>query len=225
MDLRSENLEDEFNRPKHVCRQLYTETAGLELKFSCIRCSGQVVVGTLESGPAATFASFLWNCTPSKASWITRVHLEIGGNAATIGVLLIEQSSHFIDIANFCRSYPRAHVSYLIKEPAQLRSHYEAHHYFYMGIFLKIALRHQDMRHILMNPNAFSRSMAIAENWASAEQVKRLDVPNLRIAVKDFAITDVSAEAMWKAAWSSGWGLAGFNRWLQHARSWVSNGF
>jgi hypothetical protein len=222
---RSDSLDNEFNQLKYASRQLYTETAGLELQSSCIRFSGQVVRGTLESGPAATFVSFLRTCSPSKSSWITRVHLQIGGNAKLLHTLLIEEPSHFITIADFCRSHPAVRVSYLIDEPVQMRSLYEAHYYFYMGVFLKIALYHQDVCRLLPDADDWARTWAVADDWATEEQVKSLDVPNLRIGVKGFRVTKASTDKMWTAAFHSGWNKTTFNGCLKHAKRLVRNGF
>jgi hypothetical protein len=222
---RSDSLDDEFNQLKYVSRQLYAETAFLEVKFSSIRCSGQVLGGSIQHGPAATFATFLRGCSPSKAPWITHVQLEISGNAKMLRRLLIEKASHFVAIADFCRTHPQAHVWYMIQEPPQLRSYFEAHYYFYVAVFMKIALRHQNMHHLLPDAVDWAHKFAVAEKWASAKQVARLDVPNFRIDVKDFHLTPMATSDLRIAAQRHGWTPTEFTKCLQHAEDWTRKGF
>jgi hypothetical protein len=61
----------ESNVLKLTCRQLYRETAGLEIKFNTVEFCGT----TTSSGPAHVLNDFLSTCTALKIQWLKNVRL------------------------------------------------------------------------------------------------------------------------------------------------------
>jgi hypothetical protein len=58
----------EYNQLKFVCRKLYAETAGLELKYNDIVICGDA--GLSDEGPARKFLQWREDFDPAKLSWL-----------------------------------------------------------------------------------------------------------------------------------------------------------
>ncbi len=186
------NLEREFNKLKYVCRQMYDETSCLEFSLNRLVFQGAAIEQSRAWSPARAFAEFLIECSPSKAARISDVELvlESGSLWTSQGPCILpliqnipphpfESSTHFEIIAKFCRARPQTTVVYLRED-------------FHMGfygdlltnveqcIFLSLALRHKDFRHLMPNFDHSGVLTRPAMNWASSRCVELLKVPNLR---------------------------------------------
>ncbi|KAF2730118.1 hypothetical protein EJ04DRAFT_568013 [Polyplosphaeria fusca] len=104
----SNGIHQEFNRLKYVCRELWTETAGLEAKYNRIL----VLKGELaDCGAIPSFLRFAETCSPEKLSWLRRIDIR-----TTCGPdsFLADYASDFSDLADFCYMHPRTQVRYIL---------------------------------------------------------------------------------------------------------------
>ncbi|OAG09705.1 uncharacterized protein CC84DRAFT_1202368 [Paraphaeosphaeria sporulosa] len=92
-DTANANHNQEFNQLKYACRQLYAETAGLEVKHNALRFDLPEddaytlarVQNSVDSGfstpnseaPSTTFPPFLYSCAPDKRKWLSRIIITI----------------------------------------------------------------------------------------------------------------------------------------------------
>jgi hypothetical protein len=103
----------DVNQIKFVCRQLYVETAGLELKYNCIRFGGPD--GTYsDRNPSELFVDFLQQCNPRKSRWIERVIIRRGYGRGSI-LDLTERFRTLLLLVDFCQSHPQAVVHYVAR--------------------------------------------------------------------------------------------------------------
>lgn len=138
----AEKEEDEFNQIKYVCRQLYHETKGIELRCNKI-CFHQKYFHS--QAPAPIFSKFTSSIAPRKISWLT--HIVIATESYSTGQMIkhginkmLEPADNIMRMADFCRSNPHVTVDYiagclwLMKEKAASDAYY---HYNVLGWLCK----------------------------------------------------------------------------------------
>lgn len=123
----------EFNQSKYVCRQLYTETAGLELKYSPITFFGNSQLTRL---PARLFNNFLSTCATSKVSWLSDIILCAYGTKYNF-----ESAQNLLLVAEFCRLHPHVRVEYI---DGQFNMHGAPDTFIDRGAYLAMAIRRTD---------------------------------------------------------------------------------
>jgi hypothetical protein len=171
--------DEDFNQLKFVCRQLYTETALLELRLNRITFCGEFDTKETFLRPARLFTEFLEECAPTKASWLSRVELELGGDQIlpfNSYVVPLESSVTLELVADFCHMYPQCRVKYITRT---FNTESEAYSFMTQGYFITLAVRHKDL--LCLAPGAYPFDFEAAVEWATSRCVKRLDVPNFRI--------------------------------------------
>jgi hypothetical protein len=134
----------EFNQLKYACRQLYTETAGLELKDNCVRFHGPY--------PAHTFVSFIKVCAPSKVPWLADVIMCTGVTAE------LDSTRSLLSVAEFCRAYPCVKVGYIADGFSLDRS--DPHQFTRDGIYLALRIRHTPCEHFALPPESVLRAVS-----------------------------------------------------------------
>ena len=102
------HADGEYNQIKHVCRQLYQETRGLEAKFNKIVIFGR----RCPRGPTRIFRLFLASSAPEKSSWFSDVNMK-SLHCSHIVKDLLEPFSEPCAIADFCRRYPHVNIRYI----------------------------------------------------------------------------------------------------------------
>jgi hypothetical protein len=150
----------EFNQIKYACRQLYTETAGLELKDNCVRFHGPY--------PAHTFMSFIKVCEPLKIPWLADVIMCTGVTAG------LDSTRSLLSVAGFCRAYPSARVDYIMDTINLERT--DSFQFTRDGIYLVLRIRHTPCEHFALPPESVLRAVT----WLSVQEVALLKAPNLR---------------------------------------------
>ncbi|KAF2115336.1 hypothetical protein BDV96DRAFT_646345 [Lophiotrema nucula] len=95
----------EFNQLKYVCRQLYDETVGLEVKYT------EVIFRFAE--PDEQFCRFMKNCAPTKKGWFTQISLvELFPSFSETGCCF--NADAIASVVKFCRDHPHTKVRYCI---------------------------------------------------------------------------------------------------------------
>ncbi|KAF2829481.1 hypothetical protein CC86DRAFT_454078 [Ophiobolus disseminans] len=155
----------DFNQVKYVCRQLYYDTAGLELKYSSVAFNGTCFYGT---DPARTFLNFLGACATSNVSWPTNIILSTRGMLSAL-----EPAGNFLRIADFCRMNPCAKVDYI--DGCLSMNRMSPCHFIRRASFLALSIRR--------TPTAFVSRADTTRilTWTKEEHVARINVPNFRI--------------------------------------------
>jgi hypothetical protein len=149
----------EFNQLKFVCRQLYSETACLDIVYNKVRFVSSL--GSFEQclQPQQPFSIFLRELSPSVARWPMHVILVLNPKNG--------EMAHFINagyrlawIAGFCRQHSRAKVVIRISSFTS-RIHNDpvrkALYFLQSGVYLSLALRHLDLRYLL--PDNMGRAL------------------------------------------------------------------
>jgi len=158
------NADSDFNQMKYACRQLYSETAGLEIKYSSVGFLGEYPTAKV---PAQRFGTFFATLNPSRASWLSEVIL-----FADPVPYDVEPAQNLLPLANFCRANPHARVEYIDGKFNMKRSLYHFHH---RGAYLSVAIRKASPFPILR-----AKYVLTAQSWTDAQGAVMLDVPNLR---------------------------------------------
>ncbi|KAF2244824.1 hypothetical protein BU26DRAFT_568819 [Trematosphaeria pertusa] len=133
-----------FNQLKYVNRQLYRETAGLELKFNTLSFYHY------KSSTAALF-TFAATITPSKLAWLTLVVVRAAGNCVSMRGPAPE-SPDISMIVYFCKQNPRVQLRYIFprfKYPNGLAPL----EFMGTGVALCVALKGDDTLHDVTPPD------------------------------------------------------------------------
>jgi hypothetical protein len=174
----------DVNQIKFVCRQLYAETAGLELKYNCIRFGGPD--GTYaDREPTELFVDFLRQGTPTKSRWIKRVILRRGYGSGSI-LNLTERFRSLLHLVEFCQSHPQAVVHYVARaftyrEHPQVSCDKDTCALLFLlhGACISLAIRSIDIRPLL--PDDLSMAMWFGlHGLSNFDFRKKLDIQNLR---------------------------------------------
>jgi hypothetical protein len=140
---RGDDTTFELNQLRYTCRQLYEETAGLEVKVNQVYFVGK----QYNSGPAERFLEFITTCTPERVDWFRNVTLDLPDNRVeewgfTLHMLL-EQKHTMVSLGDFCHKHPLVHVRYVPEifsawtiNPAPFIG---------MGLLLSNAIRRKDL--------------------------------------------------------------------------------
>jgi hypothetical protein len=116
----------EFNQLKYTCHQLYTETAGLEVKHNALRFDLPEedaytlarVQDSIDSGldiststaSSTTFPPFLYTCSPEKRKWLHRIIVTIRKPASYS--LSQPTVDRLLSLAQFKRENPHVEIVY-----------------------------------------------------------------------------------------------------------------
>jgi hypothetical protein len=127
----------ELNQVKYTYRQLYEETAGLEVQVNQVHFIGR----HSDSWPAKLFLEFIATCAPEKAYWFRDLILTFETNVwgYTLDAML-EQQDAILSLDNFCRKHPLVHVHY-IPDDVELASTGGKRFLMMMGMFLNHVFR------------------------------------------------------------------------------------
>ncbi|KAJ4301689.1 hypothetical protein N0V90_003782 [Kalmusia sp. IMI 367209] len=115
----------EFNQLKYVCRQLYAETAGLEIKYNTLRFElpeddadtlARIQNSTdngddaLNACPRTSFPPFLYQCSRARLAWVRGIVITIRKPASYS--LSQPAVDRLLSLARFTRDNPRIHIAY-----------------------------------------------------------------------------------------------------------------
>ena len=167
----------EFNQLKYVCRQLYAETACLELKVSNV-----AFWGTFDDAcrrPARAFSRFLKACSPAKRCWLRSVTLILAEGGDT-DAEFIEDPSEFLAVAKFCHENRQSMVEYVACEFTTRTSL----RFLTRGTWLMYVFRSVDVPDIVSRDHihyVYPCTTFVESDKESGELINLLDAPNLRI--------------------------------------------
>ncbi|KAF1944321.1 hypothetical protein EJ02DRAFT_98722 [Clathrospora elynae] len=174
------NKVKDFNKLKYVCRQLYKETAGLEVKFNTV-----VIRFDFSSSPkrepARIFGTFLTTCAPSKVSWFADIILKSSHSGHNLNDLL-EPASHIFPVATFCRMNPHVKIRYI---PGGFEyKTYSIHHFLGAGHFINRTIRQQ---HVVLTYGTYGFEKFVTDRYTDARGIALRGVPNFKIwpAIED----------------------------------------
>ncbi|KAF2240957.1 hypothetical protein BU26DRAFT_572195 [Trematosphaeria pertusa] len=224
---RFEGMRDkEITKIKYVCRKLYAETAGLEIKFNSLRFSDSEC-------PARMFKDFLAICSPSKAAWIRTVVLRLGDYSHCISVLQ-ENIDTLLPIADFCRRNPQATVKYTYgaweyspccEPPNSGRPFIFAMEFIEAGVHLTKAFRGQDLDFLL--PPSDRETWEAARDWRAATDEKKLEglqAPNFKFWPGDLYLDPGFANGVRRDAIIFDLEEDIMRLWVEYAKKWGEEG-
>lgn len=117
----------EFNQLKYVCKQLYAETAGLEINYNALRFDLPEddaytlarIQNSIDSGlpsatlvpiPSTSFPPFLYTCSKTRAAWLREIIVTIRKPASySLSQPMVER---LLSLTKFARENPRVRITY-----------------------------------------------------------------------------------------------------------------
>ena len=81
----------ESNELKYVCKQLYQDTSGSEIKHNTIKSTGD---SSSKKGPGQEFLEFLAVCKPTTLCWLRNIDLTINTTTKKLDPKSWETSGH-----------------------------------------------------------------------------------------------------------------------------------
>jgi hypothetical protein len=223
----------EFNQLKYTCRQMYSETACLELKLNHI-VFRSALDRAVDSMPAYRFGKFLDECTPSKQTWLKRVTLELcsRGSCQEEG---FEPRTSYMRVAKFCSENPKTTVDYVIahfrsvnaRDPPRRRPSYflQLFEFIAKGRFFLYFFRSIDLQVEVPVTLRLSQKFHLRyDHMQNAPGMNPLNVPNLRIRPNETELGKGYSESLYEAGRKHGLTEDAVRVCLEHAEDWVKNG-
>jgi hypothetical protein len=167
-----------FNQIRSTCRQLYHETAGLEIQFNHVHVFNKTRV---DSGPAQLFCEFLVACTISKAGWFRNVSLCYKSPPEEGDHHEMELPNFLAPIAELCRKHPHLKVCY--ETDGLDVSSTDMFRVIPCDLFLNFAFRGKDLRHLVSIDSLYLIWLNHLEKlrWCkSPQRAVLMDLPNFR---------------------------------------------
>jgi hypothetical protein len=163
-----------FNQLKYTCRQLYHETAGLEVRFN-----GVWFFDCNETNcPTPCFINFINKCSPRKVAWFMEITLQVFIEIVDLEYL-VEPLASLLPVADFCRNHPKINVRYL-------PDHFHAGQvaactFFLVGSYLDEAYRGKDPHPALSGVLSGGYYEVFSPTWrADTVGIAALNLPNFR---------------------------------------------
>jgi hypothetical protein len=206
----------ELNQLQYTCRQLYEETAGLEVKVNQVNFAGK----QHNSGLAERFLEFISTCTPKKVDWLRNVTLDLPDNRVeewgfTLDMLL-EQKHTMVSLGDFCHKHPLVHVRYVPEifsawtmNPAPFIG---------MGLLLSHSIRRKDLCPVVTVVGLCEFDHDEAIDWQKGVQIA--EVPNLRFWSYNTTLPNEFAEEL-QRYWS---GFLKVQACVDLVKGWLSDG-
>lgn len=225
--LRSFSTLPEFNQLKYVCRELYNDTAALELKYNDLAFS-QVARAELE--PDRQLLEFTRLCSLTKFAWLTTVELHI----KALAIPYYEHLSYFLKphhmnayarVAQFCRKHPAISVKYILNSFTWLSAFHAAHEsggFINQGIVLQKTLRDRDVS--WLNPKMARYLLTMGTYFRGDRKEQSWFTSNLRLFPRQGAFdekifrrgaTGVRFEGI----------KGGIDTWITTVKDWLEKGF
>jgi hypothetical protein len=216
------------NLLKFTCRQLYQETAGIEVKFNRVEYSGyhqsllELHGPNRSPGPAQAFNDFLSNCTATKATWLREVTLYFQTRLDRGPGTFVESETELLAVDEFCRNHPRVNVRYV---PHWFDASVVVSRRFILaGAYLSLQFRGKDLRHSIQRPGALSPGESLIWGhfqWLCDKKTKfTISAPNFRFWPKSHEL-DQAAFRRDITKWDP-WLEA--DVCLELATDWINNG-
>jgi hypothetical protein len=221
----------EFNHIKFVNRQLYAETAGLEVQFNCF-----VFDSAKPRASMSQCVQFLKSCTPNRLRWLRHVVIdEKPKKDNDMGYWLRLNMKMIMDLFSLCATNPDLYVH--LRIPGWTDSiPFEPLRLIHGGKLLEMVFRGNDLTDIA--PESGLETSEMYKNWVvgildkhrDTVQVLGRDVSNLRFfpKLKELDEDRFRSEALeWWNHYADDPQLLppdGVDNWVKHVRLWMAKG-
>jgi hypothetical protein len=221
-----------WNQIQYVCRQLYTETRTLELKYNSLIFRQ---TAAWELGAWSQFSKFVEALPKNKLEWLRTVTLSTSPNTVRqfwCPAFVSRQLPSIISLSRFCDTHPHITCNYIIP-------HFTIHDRFEEedtplvpdivrfiedGVYINRLLRNKDVAFLIiasMNDHFDSEARILRRG----RHVQEYQASNLRFwpelrtfDEKEFRKWAVRGEHLWSV-------LEGrMETWVQHAKEWIEKG-
>ncbi|KAI4673151.1 uncharacterized protein J4E78_001658 [Alternaria triticimaculans] len=166
---------DHFNELKFTCRQLYKETAGLELQVNRVHF---MTHWSDKFGPGQLFLTFIRNCAATKRGYFgdislwTSTHRQMPELSQSL-----EPKDIMFELAEYCRQHPHVNIGYFVP---YLDTAYLWRDVVAQGLFLSLVIGGEDLRSVAtIAHNSALDDMETAEFYKDANGAAVLRVSNL----------------------------------------------
>jgi len=170
------DCKDHLNQLKLTCRQLYKDTAGLELQVNRVHF---VTHCSYIPGPGRLFLTFIRNCAANKRgcfrdiSLWTSTYTKISGLSQSL-----EPKSVMLELAEYCRQHPQVNIGYFVPPLDTYNLWIDV---MAQGLFLSLVIGGEDLRSVAtIAHNRALDDMQIAEFYQDANGAAVLRVSNLK---------------------------------------------
>ncbi|KAH4001728.1 hypothetical protein HBI13_059920 [Parastagonospora nodorum] len=230
--------EQEFNQIKFVNRQLYAETAGMEVSFNRIRCGIQV--GVKSYRPIHRFRQFVKECAPGKWKWLRHIVLGPPFSPKDEDVFgwMYNNRHHVIALINLCIANPHLTLHLHIPGwPDYMSGPHNAYRLVFMGAVFERLFRDRDLTDMI--PESKDRTLDEIDSSyiypllkGDVEQVKTLGplAPNLRFHPIAFVIDEEQFRQEAFASWQH-YAIDpqvlphdAIDNWVRYVRKWFLEG-
>lgn len=109
----------ELNQLKYTCRQLYAETAGLEVKYNALRF--ELPSDETNAYTSTRFPPFLYDCAPDRRRWLRDVVISVRNPLARS--LPQPAVDALLALAAFSKKHPSIRVTYEYVDDAKGEHH------------------------------------------------------------------------------------------------------
>ncbi|KAF2791652.1 hypothetical protein K505DRAFT_363608 [Melanomma pulvis-pyrius CBS 109.77] len=217
---------EEFNQLKWVSKQLYRETAGLELKFA-----DRIEFTEKEEVPVQQFLMFTAVLSPNKLSWLSTVVLK-PLSTGTIEYRMEDTLKAMASTSFFCRHNPKVKVEYVFPgfsvEDAMVPT-FETRSLNFIALGLKLCLAFRGGGGLLRWNILLEISPTLAEEafrWQETHYTVLMvqHIPNFRIYPETTEIDEDFVKKFQDHLQESGGALDLADRWIGLAREWVEDG-
>lgn len=174
----------EFNQLKYANKQLYAETAGLELKFNNITISARWAF----NNPAAKLVTWLSSMPPAKIAWINTITLTFDVRPVLYGIVSLqvpETAETIAQLSHLCKSHPTINVKYILPfwQPHQLITKFDTL-FFSEAIYYSIVFRGNNLTNTLFPNDPYhqreaDKYLSRAQNWRRNIRLEDLQATNL----------------------------------------------
>jgi len=167
---------DHFNQLKLTCRQLYKETAGLELQVNRVHF---MTHWSDKFGPGQLFLTFIRNCAATKRGCFRDIYLWTSTHTQVPKLgQSFEPKDVMCELAEYCRQHPQVNINYAVPylDTYSLWIDVVA-----QGLFLSLVIGGEDLRSVatIANNSALD-DMETAEFYKDANGAAVLRVSNLK---------------------------------------------
>jgi hypothetical protein len=219
-------LPPEFNQLKYVCRQLYQDTACLELQYNSLIF---MHMARAELEPDRQLVEFKRLCSPAKFAWIQRIEVHTQALAMAYNEILLHFLMHdhvesYVRTAQFCRNHPKIEFKYVLNSFNWLTWSYlgpESCGFISQGIILLKALRNVDSSHL--DPRHASRLLAYGARCRSRSKKESWYADNLKFYPRQ---DELDGDDFRRRAGRSAENVdGGVDTWVVAAKAWIEDGF
>ncbi|KAI4921074.1 uncharacterized protein J4E92_008059 [Alternaria infectoria] len=167
---------DHVNQLKLTCRQLYKETAGLELQVNRVHFFTH---WSDKFGPGQLFLTFIRNCAATKRGRFRDIYLWSSSHRQVPRLSQsLEPKDVMFELAEYCRQHPQVNISYAVPylDTNDLWIDVVA-----QGLFLSLVIGGEDLRSVAtIAHNSALDDMETAEFFKDASGAAILRVSNLK---------------------------------------------